>query len=255
VETVGICRCPVECSCATLTLSSLGWHVFNSCRGVCNAPYLCSQIPDVLYLKRAPTWCFTKTFNILNPAINKHRTEIWSPGSLNITAGVVYRSTWRKAAWGFRFAAVFCVSVRTAGIRPICSCFQVNPVYVVPHIITVHFQALPRFKTCLTLRILTNAECFKKSFTTLKAYINLFRGHEQCFELSQCSKTHPVLPGIVTVHMTFTGNAICFKKSFATLKAYINLFRGHEQCFELSQCSKTHPVLPGIVTAQCDFHW
>jgi hypothetical protein len=29
-----------------------------------------------------------------------------------------------------------------------------------------------------------NAECFKKSFTTLKAYINLFRGHEQCFELS-----------------------------------------------------------------------
>jgi hypothetical protein len=26
--------------------------------------------------------------------------------------------------------------------------------------------------------------CFKKSFTTLKAYINLFRGHVQCFELS-----------------------------------------------------------------------
>jgi hypothetical protein len=26
-----------------------------------------------------------------------------------------------------------------------------------------------------------NAECFKKSFTTLEAYINLFRGHVQCF--------------------------------------------------------------------------
>jgi hypothetical protein len=29
-----------------------------------------------------------------------------------------------------------------------------------------------------------NAGCFKKSFTTLRAYINLFRGHVQCFELS-----------------------------------------------------------------------
>jgi hypothetical protein len=33
--------------------------------------------------------------------------------------------------------------------------------------------------------------CFKKSFTTLKAYINLFRGHVQCFELSWCSKNTP----------------------------------------------------------------
>jgi hypothetical protein len=29
-----------------------------------------------------------------------------------------------------------------------------------------------------------NAGCFKTNFTTLKAYINLFRGHVQCFELS-----------------------------------------------------------------------
>jgi hypothetical protein len=29
-----------------------------------------------------------------------------------------------------------------------------------------------------------NAGCFKKSFTSLNAYINLFRGHVQCFELS-----------------------------------------------------------------------
>jgi hypothetical protein len=27
-------------------------------------------------------------------------------------------------------------------------------------------------------------ECYKKNFTTLKAYINLFRGQVQCFELS-----------------------------------------------------------------------
>jgi hypothetical protein len=26
--------------------------------------------------------------------------------------------------------------------------------------------------------------CFKKSFTTLKAYMNFFRGYVQCFELS-----------------------------------------------------------------------
>ena len=36
--------------------------------------------------------------------------------------------------------------------------------------------------------------CFKKRFTTLKAYRNLYRGHTQRFELSKCSKTHRVLP-------------------------------------------------------------
>jgi hypothetical protein len=45
--------------------------------------------------------------------------------------------------------------------------------------------------------------CFEKSFTTLKAYINLFRGYVQCFELSSCSKTRRVLPGIVTVQCDF----------------------------------------------------
>jgi hypothetical protein len=29
-----------------------------------------------------------------------------------------------------------------------------------------------------------NAGCLKNSFTTLKDYINLFKGHVQCFELS-----------------------------------------------------------------------
>jgi hypothetical protein len=37
--------------------------------------------------------------------------------------------------------------------------------------------------------------CFKKSFTALKACINLLKGHVRCFELSQCSKTHRVLSG------------------------------------------------------------
>jgi hypothetical protein len=30
----------------------------------------------------------------------------------------------------------------------------------------------------------TYTGCYKKTFTTLKAYINLFRGHAQCFEQS-----------------------------------------------------------------------
>jgi hypothetical protein len=42
-----------------------------------------------------------------------------------------------------------------------------------------------------------NTGCFKKSFTTLKAYRNLYRGHTQRFELSKYSKTHRVLPRIV----------------------------------------------------------
>jgi hypothetical protein len=47
------------------------------------------------------------------------------------------------------------------------------------------------------------ARCFKKSFTSLKAYANLFRGLVQCFELSKCSKTHRVLSGIVMVRRDF----------------------------------------------------
>jgi hypothetical protein len=43
--------------------------------------------------------------------------------------------------------------------------------------------------------ILSYTECFKNSFTTLKAYINLFRGYVECFELSCCSKTHEFYPG------------------------------------------------------------
>jgi hypothetical protein len=59
---------------------------------------------------------------------------------------------------------------------------------------------------CCTLRKRTtythlqgpnNTGCFKKSFTTLKAYRNLYRGHTQRFELSKCSKTGRVLPRIV----------------------------------------------------------
>jgi hypothetical protein len=42
-----------------------------------------------------------------------------------------------------------------------------------------------------------NTGCFKKSFTTLKAYRNLYRRHTQSFELSKCSKTRRVLPRIV----------------------------------------------------------
>jgi ribosomal protein L31 len=98
-----------------------------------------------------------------------------------------------------------------------------------------------------------NAKCFKKRFTTLKAYTYLFRGHVQCFELSYCSRTHRYL-GQLRFNVTSTGNARCFKKRFTTLKAYTYLFRD-VQFIERPWCSKTHRVLPGIVTVQCDFHW
>ena len=50
--------------------------------------------------------------------------------------------------------------------------------------------------TCI-VSIFQYTGCFKKSFTTLKAYRNLYRGHTQRFELSKCSKTHQVLLRIV----------------------------------------------------------
>jgi len=52
-------------------------------------------------------------------------------------------------------------------------------------------------------QLLDNTGCFKKSFTNLKAYRNLYRGHTQGFELSKCSKTHRVLPRIVMVQCDF----------------------------------------------------
>jgi hypothetical protein len=53
------------------------------------------------------------------------------------------------------------------------------------------------FHCCAVKNNVYNTGCFKKSFTTLKAYRNLYRGHTQRFELSKCSKTHRVLPRIV----------------------------------------------------------
>jgi hypothetical protein len=49
-----------------------------------------------------------------------------------------------------------------------------------------------------------STECFKKSFTTLEAFIYLFGGHVQYFELSYCSKTHRVLSKIVMVQYDYS---------------------------------------------------
>jgi hypothetical protein len=59
---------------------------------------------------------------------------------------------------------------------------------------------------CWTLSIVwvkSYTPCFKKSFTTSKEYTDLFREHTQCFEVSECSKTHQVLPRIVMVRCDF----------------------------------------------------
>jgi hypothetical protein len=92
--------------------------------------------------------------------------------------------------------------------------------FVFPVPIFLYGEAeLLRAGTCVLERVLRAAflrqktgslhtGCFKKSFTTLKAYINVFRRHIQCFERPYCSKILQVLPGIVTS----TGNAGCLKK-------------------------------------------
>jgi hypothetical protein len=59
----------------------------------------------------------------------------------------------------------------------------------------------------------------RMSFTTLEAYINLFK------ELSQCSKTHRGLPGKVTFNVTSTGNAGCFKKGFTIVFSNVTVWR------------------------------
>jgi hypothetical protein len=54
-----------------------------------------------------------------------------------------------------------------------------------------------------TLRTPYYTGCFEKSFTTLKVYIDLVRGHVQGFELSRCSKIHRVLSRTVAVQYDF----------------------------------------------------
>jgi hypothetical protein len=51
----------------------------------------------------------------------------------------------------------------------------------------------------------TYTGCFKKSFTNLKAYRNLYRGHTQRFELSKCAKHTEVYLGwlFATVSTSF----------------------------------------------------
>ena len=84
-----------------------------------------------------------------------------------------------------------------------------QPKYLRPTVYSTSFstphcyfvQRHRRTETKLSVSIYTG--CFKKSFTTLKAYRNLYRGHTQRFELSKCSKTHRVLPRIVMVECDF----------------------------------------------------
>ena len=66
----------------------------------------------------------------------------------------------------------------------------------IPNLICSWIRALEFFYISLCCH-LQYTGCFKKSFTTLKAYRNLYTGHTQRFELSKCSKTHRVLPRIV----------------------------------------------------------
>ena len=50
-----------------------------------------------------------------------------------------------------------------------------------------HVEVILEISKLLLLHLVGYTGCFKKSFTTLKAYRNLYRGHTQGFELSKCS--------------------------------------------------------------------
>jgi len=81
--------------------------------------------------------------------------------------------------FSINFAFFFppCILVSYAVSSNFCNLNVVQTV-----ISTIPLHVLPTF-----FLILFNTGCFKKSFTTLKAYRNLYRGHTQRFELSKCS--------------------------------------------------------------------
>jgi hypothetical protein len=57
----------------------------------------------------------------------------------------------------------------------------------------------------------TRIECFKKSFTTLRAYRNLFEGHVQCFNCHNVAKHTEFYLGLLRFNVTLTGNAGYFQ--------------------------------------------
>ena len=70
---------------------------------------------------------------------------------------------------------------------------------MISEIIHLRYQVVYSFESRKT----KYTGCFKKSFTTLKVYRNLYRVHTQRFELSKYSKTHRVLPRLVMVQCDF----------------------------------------------------
>jgi hypothetical protein len=85
---------------------------------------------------------------------------------------VIYTSKGVMKGWGAHYLSKNTVMLLHIGLFPLpeeaLSCTK-----------SVHVTQ-PTTNICMT----RYAGCFKKSFTTLKAYINLFRGLVQCFELS-----------------------------------------------------------------------
>jgi transposase len=81
---------------------------------------------------------------------------------------------------------------------------ELNPICYLLALLAYHFLHVSMIRVkSLTLRLLMSCiyiyiyayiytGCSKKSFTTLKAYRNLYRRHTQRFELSKYSKTHRV---------------------------------------------------------------
>jgi hypothetical protein len=57
-----------------------------------------------------------------------------------------------------------------------------------------------------------NTGFFKKNFTTLKTYVNLFRGYASVLNCHNVAKHNEVYMGKLRFNVTFTGNAGCFKK-------------------------------------------
>jgi hypothetical protein len=69
-----------------------------------------------------------------------------------------------------------------------------------------------------------NAGCFKKGFTTLKAYINVFRRHVQVLNCQNVAKHTEFYLGQLRFNVTSTGNAGCLKKglyNFESLYKFI----------------------------------
>jgi hypothetical protein len=129
-------------------------------------------------------WYFGGTFTLhlqgrrINQSRNRHESRLTNRVSSIIVTCLTYSLTLKMEAIYSSETSVDCQQATRHYIITLRLSTLCMPEVSIWRPATLFFPKLSSFYVPLY------TGCFKKSFTTLKAYINLYRGHTQRFELS-----------------------------------------------------------------------